>query len=258
MYSSLRAKAHHALDAGAVVPAAVHHHDLAARRQVLRIALEVPLAALDLAGFFQRDDARTARVQVFHETLDRAALAGRVAAFEEDQQALAAVLDPGLQLQQFHLQLVLLRLVGLARHQVAVRIAAVAPVARQHHVRVLAVRARPLVGLEQRVAKRGDVVRSSAGQDRLQRIDGFAGHRRRRAAHDVADGRALRVLLGQRLLAHDVLFDRARPQLRRCVAGLYRPHALGRCRAALLRRAGLGGLGGSGAACGCAAVLGHA
>jgi hypothetical protein len=46
---------------------------------------------------------------VLHEALDRAALAGRVAPLEEDDHALAGLLDPGLQLQQLDLQAVLLR-----------------------------------------------------------------------------------------------------------------------------------------------------
>ena len=41
----LAAEAHHALDAGAIVPGAVEQHDLAGRRQLRGVALEVPLAA---------------------------------------------------------------------------------------------------------------------------------------------------------------------------------------------------------------------
>src|SRR5438093_4324243 len=44
------AEAHHPLDAGPVVPAAVEQHHLARRRQVLNVALEVPLRALFLGG----------------------------------------------------------------------------------------------------------------------------------------------------------------------------------------------------------------
>jgi hypothetical protein len=54
------------------------------------------------------------------------ALAGRVAALEQDHHALAGFLDPGLQLQQFDLQPVLLLLVVAARHQVAIGIVVVA------------------------------------------------------------------------------------------------------------------------------------
>jgi hypothetical protein len=102
------AKAHDPLHAGAVVPAAVEQHDLATRGQVLHIALKVPLAALHFAGLFQRHHARTPRVQVLHEALDGTALAGCIAPLEQDHHALAGLLDPGLQLEQFHLQLKLL------------------------------------------------------------------------------------------------------------------------------------------------------
>ena len=100
----LAAKAHHALDAGAVVPAPVEQHDLAAGRQMGDIALEIPLRALALARRRQRDDAADARVQPLRDALDHAALAGRVAAFE-DHDDLQPVFDhPVLQLDQFALQ----------------------------------------------------------------------------------------------------------------------------------------------------------
>ena len=125
------AEAHHALDAGAVVPGAVEQHDLAARRQVPDVALEIPLAAFLVGRLLQRHDARAARIQVLHEALDRAALAGGVAALEQDDDLLPGLLDPGLQLEQFDLQPVLLALVALARQQVLVRVAAIAPVGGQ-------------------------------------------------------------------------------------------------------------------------------
>ena len=93
MHLILGAEAHDALDAGAVVPAAVEQDDFAARRQVLDVALEIPLAALHLARFLERHDAGAARVQVLHEALDRAALAGRVAPLEDDDDALPAPND---------------------------------------------------------------------------------------------------------------------------------------------------------------------
>ena len=53
------------------------------------VALEVPLAALALGRRGQRGDARDARVQVLGDPLDRAALAGGVAALEHDHDARA-------------------------------------------------------------------------------------------------------------------------------------------------------------------------
>src|SRR5262249_17037219 len=50
----LRAEAHHALDTGPVVPAAIEQHDLAAGRQMWHIPLEVPLHLFALARRRQR------------------------------------------------------------------------------------------------------------------------------------------------------------------------------------------------------------
>jgi hypothetical protein len=124
------AKIYHPLDAGAVVPGTIEQHDLAGGWQVPNITLKVPLAAFDLAGFFERNDARTTGVQVLHHALDGAALAGRVAPFEQDDDTLAGLLDPGLQLEQFDLQAVFLIFVTLARQQVLVRIGAAVPLCR--------------------------------------------------------------------------------------------------------------------------------
>ena len=111
-----RAEAHHLLDAGAVVPAPVEEHDLARGRQVRDVALEVPLALLALGRRRQRDDARNARVEVLRDALDRAALAGGVAALEEDHEPHAGRLHPHLQLHELRLEAQQLLLVELARH----------------------------------------------------------------------------------------------------------------------------------------------
>jgi hypothetical protein len=85
------------------------------------VTLQVPLGSLALSGLLQRDDARATGVEVLSEPLDRAALAGRVAAFKEDDQTAAAVLDRALQLQQLDLQGSLELLVLLAIHPLGVR-----------------------------------------------------------------------------------------------------------------------------------------
>ena len=59
----LGAKAHHALHAGAVVPGAVEQNDVALGRQVRDVALEIPLAALDLGRFGECNRAGVARVE---------------------------------------------------------------------------------------------------------------------------------------------------------------------------------------------------
>src|SRR5438128_361720 len=79
----LRAEAHHALDAGAVVPAAVEQHDLAAGRQMRHIALEIPLRALALARRRKCCDPADARIEALGDALDDAAFAGGIAALEQ-------------------------------------------------------------------------------------------------------------------------------------------------------------------------------
>ena len=75
---------HHLLHSSPVVPRAIEKHDLSSSWKVGDIAMEVPLTTLCLCWLGQRDDASCPRIEVFHEPLDRAALAGRIAAFEQD------------------------------------------------------------------------------------------------------------------------------------------------------------------------------
>ena len=174
----VRAKAHHPLHTGAVVPAAVKHHDLALRGQVLHIALEVPLATLGFSGLLQRHHTRTAGVQVLHEALDGAALACSIATLKQDHHALPSLLDPGLQLEQFDLQTKLLTLVGGAAQQVAVRVCAPAPIPGQLLVRVHAV-VRLFIAtvhvLAQGFAQRVQVILRSPRQQGPQAVNALLG-----------------------------------------------------------------------------------
>ena len=108
------AKTHHALDAGAVVPAAVEQHHFAGRGQVGRVALEIPLGAFAVVGRGQGDHAGHARVEALGDALDHAAFAGRIAAFKQDHHLLFLGSDPVLQLHQFTLQAKQLAEVGQA------------------------------------------------------------------------------------------------------------------------------------------------
>ena len=98
------AEAHDALDARAVVPAAVEQHDFAAGGQVRGVALEIPLAALALARRRQRRDAADARIEPLRDALDDAALARGIAPLEQHDDLELLVHDPVLQLDQFALQ----------------------------------------------------------------------------------------------------------------------------------------------------------
>jgi hypothetical protein len=90
------AEAEHELDAGPVVPAPIEDHDLPGRGEVLEIALDVHLALLPFRGRGQCDDANDAWADTLSDRLDDAALAGRIAAFEDDDDALARMPHPVL------------------------------------------------------------------------------------------------------------------------------------------------------------------
>jgi hypothetical protein len=68
------------------------------------VALEIPLGPLALVRGRQRRDAADARVQTLGDTLDNAALPGRIAAFEKYDHLELVVDDPILELHQFALQ----------------------------------------------------------------------------------------------------------------------------------------------------------
>ena len=98
------AEAHHPLDAGAVVPAAVEQDDFAAGRQMRDIALEIPLRALALVRRRQRRDPADARIETLGDPLDDPAFAGGVAPLEDHDDLELLVQDPVLQLDQLALQ----------------------------------------------------------------------------------------------------------------------------------------------------------
>jgi hypothetical protein len=98
------AEPHHILHAGAVVPRAVEHYDLAGRRQVGNVPLEVPLRTFGFAWLGQGHYPPATWVHVFGDPLDRATLASRVAALEQDHDSVAGLLDRSLSLEQFDLQ----------------------------------------------------------------------------------------------------------------------------------------------------------
>ena len=109
-----RAEPHHLLDAGAVVPAAVEEHDLARRRELRDVALEVPLGRLPLGGGGQSRDAAEAGIEAFLDALDRTALACGVASLEDDRDPRARLPDPVEHQGELDLQTLQLALVHLA------------------------------------------------------------------------------------------------------------------------------------------------
>ena len=223
------AKAHDALDAGAVVPGAVEQHDLAARGQVLHVALEIPLAALVFGRLFQRHDACAARIQVLHEALDGAALAGRVAPLEQNHHALAGFLDPGLQLEQLDLQAEFFLFIDAAPQQVLIRVSAVAPACSQLLVGTLGAADRVRLPARQRRRQGAPVIGRSAFEQRAQGLRALAGLHHGVAVEQRQRGLHLLGLGGQGGLGGDKLLQRTR---------LGRGSAVAACRQAHLARIG--------------------
>ena len=94
-----RAEAHDVFDAGAVVPAAVEDHDLAAGRELLRYSAAGTAAIFSPIGRRgQGDDAKHARADLLGQGLDGAALAGGIAAFEQDDDPEFLRLHPFLEM----------------------------------------------------------------------------------------------------------------------------------------------------------------
>ena len=80
------AEAHDPLDAGAVVPAAVEQHDLAASREMRDVALEVPLAFVRARWVRGARRRGNARIETLRDPLDHAAFARGVAPLENDDE----------------------------------------------------------------------------------------------------------------------------------------------------------------------------
>jgi hypothetical protein len=85
----LGAEAHHRLDPGAVVPAAIEKHHLACAREIPDIALEIPGVPLAIGRRPQGHDAGLARAQMLDDMLDGPVLAGGVTPLDDHEDALA-------------------------------------------------------------------------------------------------------------------------------------------------------------------------
>ena len=83
---------------------------------MLDVALEIPLATLLIGGCLQIHHKGATRIQLFHEELDVSNLAGGIKTIEQDDYALAGLLDPVLHLQELYLQRLVLLFILLAFH----------------------------------------------------------------------------------------------------------------------------------------------
>ena len=70
---------------------------------MIDIALEIPLAALTVAGFLQGNHAGAAWIEVFHIAFDGTAFTGSIAAFKYGGDAAAALFHPALYFEQLDL-----------------------------------------------------------------------------------------------------------------------------------------------------------
>src|SRR6266516_1624045 len=110
------AEAHHPLDPGPVVPRAVEEDDFARCRELRDVALDVDLGLLAVGGCGQCHVPVDARARAGGDPADHAALARRVAALEDHDDACPLGFDPGLQAGKLDLELRELFLEFLAAH----------------------------------------------------------------------------------------------------------------------------------------------
>ena len=89
---------------------------------MLHIALEVPLTALLLRGFRQRNDMGSSGIQVLHEATDSSAFARCISPFKHYDNSLSRPVDPILHLHQFNLQRELVLVVLLNTELLFVRV----------------------------------------------------------------------------------------------------------------------------------------
>jgi hypothetical protein len=100
----LRAETHDALDAGAVIPAAVEQYHLAGSGKTRDIALEIPLGFFAFRGCAEGFDPAVPGIEALRDSFDHAALARSIASFEDDYHLQSLMLDPFLKLHQLDLQ----------------------------------------------------------------------------------------------------------------------------------------------------------
>ena len=117
------AETEHLFHHAAVIPGPVKQGDFATGRQMLDIALEIPLRCLAVRGFGQRNHPRHPWIKIFAYPFDRTAFSGGIAPLEHHGDTGFGGFDPGLELHQLDLQRGHGRLVFLAPHAFLIWIA---------------------------------------------------------------------------------------------------------------------------------------
>src|SRR5690606_10026385 len=97
-------EAHDALDAGTVVPTAIKQDDFAAGGQMRDISLEIPLRLFPVVRCGQGGYPADPGVEPLRDPLDRAALAGGITSFEDDDDFQFVGDHPVLKLDELALQ----------------------------------------------------------------------------------------------------------------------------------------------------------
>src|SRR5215469_4039855 len=98
------AKAHYALNPGAVVPAPIEDDDFAAGGHFFDVTLSMKLGLLSVGRRRQSNQTKHTRADALQNALNDSAFAGGVAPFEDDDDAGMSRLYPLLKLYEFDLQ----------------------------------------------------------------------------------------------------------------------------------------------------------
>ena len=109
-------KSHDVFNARPVVPAPVENDDFAGGGKTLDVALDIHLRFFTIGRRRQRHKPKDARAHSLSYGFDRAALAGGVAAFEQNDDALPLRFHPILHVTKLDLELAQLLFVELSLH----------------------------------------------------------------------------------------------------------------------------------------------
>ena len=101
----VRAKPHHPLDAGAIVPRPVEENHFSCGGKMRNIALEIPLGSFALGRRAQCNHMTYSWIEALGDPFDDAALAGRVSALEKNDDLQPLCLDPLLEFYELNLKL---------------------------------------------------------------------------------------------------------------------------------------------------------
>jgi hypothetical protein len=145
---------------------------------------------------------------MFHESFDGSSLAGRVASFKKNHQALARCFHPCLQFQQFHLEIVFFPFVAPSCHQVFVGIPTLPPIYRQFGIRAFSSRSFGCVFVfNEKVFQRDDIVRGCSGDNGIKCLHEACGAFFDGSPENILDGYRFGFTGGRDGFRYGVLLD---------------------------------------------------